>query len=109
MYLILVQRTFRNVREILAAVERGGPPSIDQQIGNAIRLARESAGMTLRALAAQLDLSAPFLSDVEHGRRNAVRWLPKIAAIVKSPDLLKLADSLADACPHCHGTGKRRK
>lgn len=97
----------RNVAAILVAIEKGGAPSVDQQIGTAIRTSREAAGITLRALAEGLGVSAPFLSDVEHGRRNAVRWLPKIAEIVRSPALLRLADLLADACPHCHGTGKR--
>lgn len=37
--------------------------------GTKIRELREAHRMTLRALAEKLGLSAPFLSDIEHGRR----------------------------------------
>lgn len=37
--------------------------------GEKLRELREARRMTLRALATAADLSAPFLSDVEHGRR----------------------------------------
>ena len=37
--------------------------------GEKLRELREDRRMTLRALARAADLSAPFLSDVEHGRR----------------------------------------
>lgn len=35
-----------------------------------LREMRQSAGISLRAMAKRLDISAPFLSDVELGRRN---------------------------------------
>lgn len=38
--------------------------------GTALRLRREEERMTLRALAEAIGVSAPFLSDVEHGRRR---------------------------------------
>jgi transcriptional regulator with XRE-family HTH domain len=38
--------------------------------GEGWRLAREAKQMTLRALAAAAGISAPFQSDVEHGRRH---------------------------------------
>ncbi len=38
--------------------------------GDAVRLLREAQRMTLRALARKVGLSAPFLSDLEHGRRR---------------------------------------
>ena len=38
--------------------------------GSGWRLAREATGKTLRALAAEVGISPPFLSDVEHGRRR---------------------------------------
>jgi transcriptional regulator with XRE-family HTH domain len=42
-------------------------------LGEAIRLLREGQGMTLRALADKVGLSAPFLSDLERGRRQTDR------------------------------------
>lgn len=39
-------------------------------LGDAIRERRAAARMTLRAVAKALGVSAPFLSDVEHGRRR---------------------------------------
>lgn len=41
-----------------------------QDAGAALRIRREGKRMTLRALAEALDVSAPFLVDVEHGRRR---------------------------------------
>lgn len=43
-----------------------------------LREIRESAGLTLTALAAEIKLSVPYLSDVERGRRNVTRRLAKI-------------------------------
>jgi transcriptional regulator with XRE-family HTH domain len=58
--------------------------------------------LTLRKLASLLGVSAPFLSDVEHGRRRLSR-----ASEVER--LLKLkAGHFAEAagvCPHCMGSG----
>jgi transcriptional regulator with XRE-family HTH domain len=53
------------------------PKNIDS-LGDAIRYLREKRGMTLRTLAKKVDVSAPFLSDVEHNRRNTDK-LPAIA------------------------------
>jgi len=39
-------------------------------LGEAIYAARNERGMTLRALANAVGVSAPFMSDVEHGRRR---------------------------------------
>ena len=39
-------------------------------IGRELRTIREASGLSLRALAARIGLSAPFLCDVEHGRRR---------------------------------------
>jgi len=39
-------------------------------LGDAIRWLREERGMTLRALAKKVNVTAPFLSDLEHNRRN---------------------------------------
>jgi transcriptional regulator with XRE-family HTH domain len=57
-------------------------PDEIETLGDAIRWGREQRGVTLRALARKLDVSAPFLSDVEHGRRN-----PNINAIANALDL----------------------
>lgn len=38
--------------------------------GEAVRQLREARGLTLRELASRMGVSAPFLSDVEHDRRN---------------------------------------
>jgi predicted transcriptional regulator len=40
------------------------------EFGTELRERREAKKMTLRALAEALDVTAPFLSDVEHGRRR---------------------------------------
>lgn len=39
-------------------------------MGDALRRRREEKRVTLRALADAIGVSAPFLSDVEHGRRR---------------------------------------
>ena len=41
--------------------------------GEAVRYLREAKGLSLRALAKQIGVSAPFLSDVEHDRRMTKR------------------------------------
>jgi len=45
-------------------------PGVVRTFGQALRWARNERRMTLRQLGAKLGLSAPFLSDVEHDRRN---------------------------------------
>lgn len=40
------------------------------QIGLTVRHSRTAVGMTLRELARRLEISAPYLSDLERGRRN---------------------------------------
>ena len=47
-------------------------------LGQRIRELREGKGMSLRELATKADVSAPFLSDLEHGRRGTEK-LDKIA------------------------------
>lgn len=51
--------------------------------GAYIRTVRDAAKMTLRELAIRLDVSAPFLSGVEHGRRRLVKehWLALLKAL----------------------------
>ncbi len=38
--------------------------------GKNVRSAREQRGMSLRKLAIKMGITAPFLSDLERGRRN---------------------------------------
>lgn len=73
------------------------------RVGDAIREARERKRITLRALATAIKVSAPFLSDVEHGRRMALRHLPNIARALKMP--LAALEANCGLCPHCEGTG----
>lgn len=53
------------------------PAEIDT-LGDAIRYLREKRGLTLRGLAARVDISPPFLSDIEHNRRGTEK-LPALA------------------------------
>ena len=50
-------------------------PNSVKSLGEAIRYLREQRGMTLRALAKRVGISAPFLSDIEHNRRNTDKLL----------------------------------
>lgn len=43
-------------------------------LGEAVRSLREDQRLTLRALAEKVGISAPFLSDLEHGRRQTDRY-----------------------------------
>lgn len=53
-------------------------PADVETLGDAVRWLREQRGMTLRALAKRVDVTAPFLSDLEHNRRNTDK-LPQLA------------------------------
>lgn len=52
-------------------------------LGTMIREAREAAGLSLAKVGAVMDLSAPYLHDVEHDRRPlaSFRWHSLIAAL----------------------------
>jgi len=56
-------------------------PNSVKSLGEAIRYLREQRGMTLRTLAKRVDISAPFVSDIEHNRRNTDK-LPLIAEVL---------------------------
>lgn len=97
-------------------------------LGEMIRTAREQQGITLRGLAKKAGVSAPFLSDVEHGRRALGDSLNRVAKalslsrrkvrqavlfrsvsdfVEKNPDL---ADLLSDReCPCCRRYGPVRR
>ena len=57
---------------------------MDISVGRRIRELREKKGMTLRRLAEAVGISAPFLSDVEHGRRGTLK-MPEIASALGVP------------------------
>jgi transcriptional regulator with XRE-family HTH domain len=87
------------------------PDSIEQRredslammrVGDEVRRLREKKGLTLRGLADKVGLSAPFLSDVEHGRRR----LSRLDAMAKAlgVKVIHFLD-VAGKCPHCKGTG----
>jgi len=59
------------------------PPGV-KTLGEAVRLLREDQGSTLRALAEKVGVSAPFLSDLEHGRRQTDRY-EKLADALNVP------------------------
>src|SRR5690242_7688956 len=70
-------------------------------LGEVVRELREKADLSLRELAKELDVSPPFVSDVELGRRYpSNETLQKIAKVLKtSVDDLKQhdhRDSVAD-------------
>lgn len=61
---------------VLAGPEADGSP------GTAVRVARNAAGLSLRSAASKIGVSAPYLSDVELGRRPLTPALAsKLAAI----------------------------
>jgi transcriptional regulator with XRE-family HTH domain len=61
-------------------------------LGEVLRRLREHRNMSLRQLAMQVKVSAPFLSDVEHNRRSTDK-LPEISSALDVPlDELKRFD-----------------
>ena len=55
-----------------------------QATGQQVRDARQKAGMSLRAAARALGISAPYLSDMERGRRGwHVGYLSELSRIFK--------------------------
>lgn len=50
-------------------VRKAWTPSWRVHPGESVREAREASGLSLRAAAARMGIHAPFLSDIEHGRR----------------------------------------
>lgn len=68
--------------------------------GTGWRQAREVKGMTLRALAAAAGISAPFQSNVEHGRR---RYSPEVEGRVRGLLGLDPTPEPAAKCVVCEG------
>lgn len=94
-----------SIDTVLAAVKRGAT-SPEQVVGERIRKTREQQSVTLRALARVLGVSAPFLSDVEHGRRRLTPERVVATAKALGIDAREL-EAVAGICAHCHGTGRR--
>lgn len=67
---------------------------MNSNLGETIRSYREEAGISLRELARQVHVSAPFLSDVELGRRfPKEETLREIATVLKvDPEKLSRLD-----------------
>jgi len=72
------------------------------RVGDELRRLREKKGLTLRSLAKQVGVSAPFLSDVEHGRRRLTR-LDDVARVLGIKPVQLAA--VAGVCIHCMGSG----
>lgn len=62
-------------------------------LGEAVRLLREAQGLTLRALAKKVGVTAPFLSDLEHGRRQTNQYAALAEALEVQVDELRLLDT----------------
>lgn len=62
-----------------------------RKFGERVRELREAKKMTLRALAKALGVSAPFVSDVEHGRRmpsDVAKWASVLGVEERSLSVL---------------------
>lgn len=75
----------------------------DQNFGEFLQTKREQQKITLRQLAEKLDLSAPFLSDVEKGRRNSL----DMDRLVMLRQILNLSDDEYETMLNL--AGKQRK
>lgn len=74
-----------------------------QNFGEFLQHKREQQKITLRQLAEELDLSAPFLSDVEKGRRNSL----DMDRLVMLRQILNLSDDEYETMLNL--AGKQRK
>ena len=75
----------------------------NQNFGEFLQTKREQHKITLRQLAEKLDLSAPFLSDVEKGRRNSL----DMDRLVMLRQILNLSDEEYETMLNL--AGKQRK
>ena len=75
----------------------------NQNFGEFLQTTREQQKITLRQLAEKLDLSAPFLSDVEKGRRNSL----DMDRLVMLRQILNLSDEEYETMLNL--AGKQRK
>ena len=75
----------------------------NQNFGEFLQTKREQQKITIRQLAEKLDLSAPFLSDVEKGRRNSL----DMDRLVMLRQILNLSDEEYETMLNL--AGKQRK
>jgi transcriptional regulator with XRE-family HTH domain len=73
------------------ATKRHVPDGI-RSLGEAVRYLRTERRMTLRALAQKAGISAPFLSDIEHGRRQTNEYEALAKALDVAVDELRRFD-----------------
>lgn len=66
-------------------------------LGDLLRELRLARGLTLRQLADLVGVSAPFVSDLERGRRGTSRLADFARALDVSEELLALADGRLDS------------
>lgn len=57
-----------------------GAGEVRKIAGSQLRLAREQKGISLRTMAKTLKFSAPYLCDVERGRRNCTKQIEQAYA-----------------------------
>ena len=74
-----------------ASAKRRIPPGVTT-LGEAVRQLRTEKRMTLRALAEAVGISAPFLSDIEHGRRQTNEYEALARALEVPVEELKELD-----------------
>ncbi len=65
-------------REIVDCPKCDGAGKIGVIVPESLRKKRLAAGLGLRELARRADLSAAYLSDIEHGRRNCTEGIERI-------------------------------
>ncbi len=75
----------------------------EKNFGEFLQTKREQQKITLRQLAEKLDLSAPFLSDVEKGRRNSL----DMDRLIMLRQILNLSDDEYETMLNL--AGKQRK
>jgi predicted transcriptional regulator len=62
--------------EVMFRIQANAYRCAQEDIGSAARAARARVGLSLREVARRMGVSAPFLCDLEYGRRN---WSSKHA------------------------------
>lgn len=68
-------------------------------LGEQMRLHREAAGLSLRQLAAHLEISAPYLSDMERGFRHyTLRYAGPAMKLFEANPQAEPRDQIAPKC-----------
>ncbi len=63
------------------------PEKIQQIFGKYIRAKREKLGMSLRGLAAEIEITPIYLSDIEKGNRSApTKYMERLIQVLKITD-----------------------